>query len=288
MMQFGGAVNVINGGSFTSTGQFEMTVSSGTGLVNVGNGVGASSIVSTDFFFSGFAGDHRGATEMKLNAGGLIRATSVTNSIRITEGDTLTLNGGVAEIAAGGQFQNVDLADAIAGRSLLRGSGTIQRITGGGSNFTITSAGDIRPGDTSATPVTGTITVTDGDLAQSSGGVLFLNFTSGNTADLIDITGGTANIAGSIDFSILGGYTPVAGDIWNFLRADSITINPTTLAAATADALSELTAAGYAGPVDFGVVADGGSQVLQLALPEPASLALLALGGVVMLRRRRA
>src|SRR5687768_4290982 len=98
--------SVINGGLWDTTGlQFEIGVLYGAGqLVTVGDGVNTtatSTIKAGDFFFVGLVGDPRGVSEMRVHSDGYIEATSATNSIRVTDGDTLTMIGGVADIASG-------------------------------------------------------------------------------------------------------------------------------------------------------------------------------------------
>ena len=112
--------------------------------------------------------------------------------------------GAVAEIASGGQFsvENIHPAAAVG---LLRGSGTIRLVSGGASDFTLSNDGEIRPGDTSATPAIGTITVENGNLTQNAGGTTFLNF-DGSGSDLIDITGGDATLGGTLTYSMINGY----------------------------------------------------------------------------------
>jgi hypothetical protein len=278
--QFGGTVNIKNGGTWDTSGlQFEMGVSSGNPVITVGNGVNTSSIFASDFRFGTTFDPNRGAPELIVKNGGLIRATSTANSIFIYDQGTLTMNGGIAEVAAGGQVVVADI-NGTGAKGLLRGSGTLTRYLAG-SNFSITNNGSIRPGDTNATARIGTLSVVNGDLVQYSGGTLFDDLGAGGIGDFIDISGGAATIGGTNLISF-GAYTPQVGDKWELLRADTITYTAVNNIAAA------LTPFGLQSQYSLFILPDDGTgrQGLFLSIPEPSAVALLGLAGLLFIRKR--
>jgi hypothetical protein len=277
--QFGGTTRIINGGTWDTSGlQFEMGVSSGNPVITVGNGVNTSSILAGDFRFGTTFDPNRGAPELIVKGGGLIRATSTANSIFIYDQGTLTMNGGNAEVAAGGQVVVADI-NGTGSKGLLRGSGTITRYLAG-SNFSITNNGNIRPGDTNATARIATLSVANGNLVQNSGGRSFFDF-DGSGSDLISMSGGTATIGGTNTFTILNGYTPQTGDHWDFLIADDITYT------ASDNIKALMTSFGLQTEYSFGVSPLNGQEVLRLSIPEPDAAVLLGMSGLLFLRRKR-
>jgi hypothetical protein len=201
--------------------------------------------------------------------------------------NTLTLNTGTLKM---GDATNAGLIDS---HGIIRGVGTIERNTGNTSNFQVTngSEGELRPGDITATPAIGTLALDHGNLTQTSAGTAFFNFDSAlsGSADLIDITAGTANIDGTVVFS---SFSPTGSiGTWDFVKASSITYTATDNMAAVIASLNLQQNWGY----DFGVVSEGGFQYLRLSVevipvPEPSTFMLLGaccLGLVCKKRRGR-
>jgi hypothetical protein len=271
--------DIINGGKWDTSGfQFEMGVLFGAGqVVNVGNGVNTSTVVASDVQFGTTFDAFRGFPEMRLNSGGLVTATRTTgNSVFIYDRGTLTMNGGVLEV---GQSSNIAIADINgdnAEEGLLRGNGTIRRISGA-ATFTLTNDGDVKPGDTSATPAIGTLTVENGDFLQNSGGSLHLDLSHAG-ADAFNVPDATVDLAGNLVYQIVGA-APQPGDTFDLISAIAINYHPDS------DNLDAVL--GPNGYSFYGVVTEGGFDILRLVVPEPASAALLAAGSLALLRRRR-
>ena len=154
------------------------------------------------------------------------------------------------------------LASGQAGYDILRGAGSITRYTGSTVFSIVNNGGSIRPGDTTATPAIGTLTVNNGNLTNTATGKIYFDFAT-TTNDQIAISGGTATLAGTLTFTNAPGFTPVKGmgKNWDFVRADSITYS------ATDDMTALMTSYGLAGAdYTFGVVTDGAVRALRLKI----------------------
>lgn len=280
-----GLVEITGGATWNSGSTFEMGVFFSTGgKVIVGDGIGISTLTAPTILFGTTTDPGRSFPEMIINPGGWTRATSAsTNAYFIYDRATATLAGGSLSLTNGAGLQIADINNDNNQEGVLRGFGTINRL-GTTGKFTIYNNGDLRPGDTNATPRIGTLSVFDGDLVQYSGGTAHFQFDAGNLADLISMSNGVATLSGTNVFSTIAGFTPGLLDYntWEFLRADQILYN----ASDNIDALM----AGFGFAPEgyfFGVIRDGNQDVLILQIPEPSTLALIVAAGAFWLSRKR-
>jgi hypothetical protein len=270
--------DIIGGGKWDTSGfQFEMGVLFGAGqVVNVGNGVNTSTVVADNVQFGTTFDAFRGFPEMRINSGGLVTATrNAGNSVFIYDRGTLTMNGGVLEVGESSNIAVADLNGDNLEEGLLRGNGTIRRISGA-ATFTLTNDGDIKPGDTSASPAIGTLTIEDGDFLQNSGGSLHLDLSHAG-ADAFNVLDASVDLAGNLIYQVVGS-APQPGDTFDLITALSINYHPDS------DNLDAVL--GPNGYSFYGVVTEGDYDILRLVVPEPASAALLAAGSLALLRRR--
>lgn len=135
---------------------------------------------------------------------------------------------------------------------------------------TVEMLGDLRPGNSPA------LSTFEGDLVLGSGTTTLIELggtTVGSEYDAIQV-GGTGYLAGTLDIVLYNGYKPTMGDSFQILRGTM---------SGTFDSvnLPELSGGMYWNTSKL--YSDG----MVEAVPEPASMAALAVGAVAMLRRRR-
>ncbi|NQU10648.1 PEP-CTERM sorting domain-containing protein [bacterium] len=289
----GADINVLDGGSIITLGAFGAPIGyqaavGSDATFTIGNGVGTSVFEAQRVYWNDAASQ---GGEMVVNNGGVVRVTGsgvAGGDLRVTSNGTLTLGGGTAEMSGG--------SSVVLANGPLRGTGLIKRYTGA-SKFSVANEGFIQPGDTSASPAIGTLSIENGDLFQTNAAALTagLRFdfdpNVSGSADLIDITGGSATItAGSNVFNNISGATSIGFGTWDFLKADTILYTPGY------DNLSNIVlgltlpdAAILAG-WSYGVVDLGSYDVLRLSIsmvPEPSTILLLVGGGLLVWRARR-
>jgi hypothetical protein len=227
---------------------------------------------------------------------------------------TMTMDHGIVELngSSGGIFDVFTDPSYAPTPQGLRGIGTIRRVVGATGLSTLNIAtynpsnyhGILRPGDLSATPAVGTLILEETNLASqhilgSTGalkGEIYFDLASPTSYDQLLLTDPgtndgvvTATLAGSIFFNNINAIDFTAHTTIDFVRAENIIDGGYTTPNLAA------TAAGwtYNGLPDLaytlGIVTVGPNDVrLRLTvIPEPASLALLALGGVLISRRTR-
>ena len=236
----------VGGGTGTSTWTNSGTLyvgMSGTGTLNINTGA----LVSA-------AGLSRGNATSSVNFdGGTLRITSnntASNTINLLSGGgtidvstagatfavTSPINGSGsltkagpgtliftgANVYSGGTTINDGnlLADNTSGSAI--GSGAVTVNSGGvlGGNGTIvgdvTNAGVLAPGAS-----VGTLNI-DGNYTQSAAGTLQFDLASASSFDQLNV-GGAAALAGALELSLLGGYTPAAGAQFDVLDFGSHT-----------------------------------------------------------------
>ena len=269
-------VTVEQVGTFTLEGSEGFGSLAGAGSVAIGvyeMGVGYD---NTDAEFSGsltgsatvlkhgtgawtLSGDNSGYSgQTTVYAGTLVAA----NDDALGSGQVV-LDGGTLLVDAGTTVDNaIDLGSA----GTIGGTGTFQ------TNIAAASGTTVAPGASA-----GLLTI-DGGLTQATGSTLAMELggtTRGSGYDALVITG-QLDAAGTLDVTLIDGFTPGLGDAfdlldWGSLGSDRFaSVNLPTLS----NGLSWDTASLYT----TGTIS---------VIPEPATVALLALGAVFLPKRRR-
>jgi hypothetical protein len=193
----------------------------------------------------------------------------------LTVGDTLRI-GNPDVPTATGSYTLSDSGSLIVDTIVLNANGTLTMNGGTLAATTFTgsltnSAGTLAPGASA-----GTLAVS-GDYTQGDGARLEIEIagtTQGVTYDLIDVEG-ALNLDGTLNV-VLAGYNPVLGDVFDILDWGSL--------GGMFDVL-DLPSLNSGLSWDTSALYDDGRISV---VPEPTSLALLGLGGLTLLRRRRA
>ncbi len=227
------------------------------GSVNLGaNRLTIGGAASTTY--AGVIGGTGGLT--RTGSGSLTLAgTNSYTGPTIVSGGTLLVNGSITS--------NVTVTGGLLG-----GAGTIF------GNVDVQGGGTASAGNTPGHLLIGGSYTQSGTMLAEIGGL-----GQGTTYDWIEV-GGAATLGGVIEVDLVNGFVPEPGDYFDILTAGGGITNPD---------LSEVTfdfSNAGAGPGwwTFIVPLDGGGEALRLvASPEPATLTLLALGGLCLLRRRR-
>jgi len=205
-----------------------------------------------------------GSNDLELSG-----TTSGAGSITKTGSGTLTYSGTVGHASTTVNAGRLIIAAGTAAASVTMNAGVI------GGDGTLTSALAAGFGVTVAP---GTLTL-DGANYSQDGGTLEIEFESDSVFDVLAlINGGDATLtSGTLWLDALGDYQPTFGETFDVLTADTITGMLT---------LGGPDAAWFSGPeiVSLG----GGGQALRLTaiVPEPGSAVLLALAGLMAVRRR--
>jgi hypothetical protein len=282
-LTFGNGTTV--SGRILSLGDFPLLVSgSNRSIVNNGtihaNHSGFTTTIGADNFTNGGDG-------LLTATDGAILIIAPSNSaanqgtIR-ADGGTIHFNrdtdntGGVIETVNNGV---IHFNAEVTGGTFAFSSG---QVGGGGSiGGDVTNDGStINPGNSP-----GLLTI-DGNYTQNSGGILAIELgglTPGTQFDVLDVNG-TATLDGTLTVSLINGFAPTAGDTFTFLTYDArgdVGGSPSGF---------DVFASGTPGlnySVSYGAT---GATLTVLgpaaaAAPEPATLALLALGGIGLLGR---
>jgi T5SS/PEP-CTERM-associated repeat protein len=190
------------------------------------NGSG-SLVVSTGGAITGLpiieVGDH-GPGTMTVNNGGSVFANQILiANAGGTIGSTMTITGATSTATTSGGIWvgrfatgslNVTAGGSVEGGVLVDLQGTLR---GDGKIFgDLENAGVVAPGNTP-----GTLDI-DGDYTQQDGGITQIEIggtTAGSQFDTLDITG-RATLDGTLDVSLVDGFTPVINNAFEIIHAD--------------------------------------------------------------------
>ncbi len=265
-LQVDGTVNVANKLNFGQAYQGGTTLLSGT--INLTAGAGNTQVT----FYPG--------SKVSLSGGSIVATTHQTL------GTTNNTN---------------DLPGSQTNPGLLIGNGILNNLD---VAFTNTTAGQFKLAPGTAT-AGGTIEIQSGNFTESNGQIIALDLGStSNDKLLVSTTGKSASILNGITYSALDSLATASGD-FDMVVAPSITYGGTALStigsdvpAVTGDNLvTLLTGLGYTrvtgtapGANEFRYyVGDAGNGLKAIRVelaPEPATLSVLVLGGLVMLKRK--
>ncbi|MFO1319522.1 MAG: hypothetical protein U1F52_07905 [Burkholderiales bacterium] len=254
----GAADKNFNGAAFTNRGTLRWQTAERIGLT--GSTVVNEGLIDietdADFAYIGGSGSAFTNTGVLRKSGDGI--TSVGPNIAFT-------NPGTIEVLAGTLLLPANFGNA----GIVTGEGIVQ-------STTFTNDGTLKPG-----AGIGTLTIA-GHLVQTAGSIT--EFDIGGTAshDVLAVTG-NATLGGSLAVRRANGFMPTLGD--------SFIVMTFANRVGTTGFLDDVTMLGWGGGVDFDVIYGAGTVTLEVtAVPEPAGVALMAGGRVVLgwaARRRR-
>jgi hypothetical protein len=308
-----GTINITNGGVYTASrtphGPAGVIGGADDGFIwmNIGGGsdMTRTSLIEGTYFNFGRNDNASGSAHVTIYSNGIARVTTNnhpiagsnygTTDFKIQDQQALTLIGGSIQMTNASRMNLIDYRTATT-PGILRGYGDVSRI-GSGANFSIQNDGYIRPGDTGTSYTHnvqgfGMLTLNNGSLYQTNAvrdGRLLFDFST-TSLDQINIQGGLAQItAGTNLFSIIGAG-PVPGvkyglGVYDFLIATNITYTPAY--DNLVNLLTNTYNLTYGVDFQYGIVnLGGGLFALQLSfVPEPSTVLLLALGGLMVWRR---
>lgn len=265
-----GATLNVTGGATPTNLPFALTVTNTTTIagnttINVANnGTGKGTLT-----LGAVSDQATGATLTKTGAGTLaIVAAATYTGATTVNGGTLAVNGSIAG------------ATTINNTATLAGTGTLAGVT-------VQNGGTVAPGNSVGT-------LTTGPIAFQNGSALTLEFTA-LTADQLKVNGGAtltgvinlaisllADPVDSTSFTILDGTAPLIG----YASGARLSYLGNSL-----DENEEFTVVdgGFSQIFTISYAADGGNDIVLVAIPEPSSATIVfaGIGAVLGLRRRR-
>lgn len=264
----GETIGEYGAGNFTQTGGTH-TVSNGLHLGAHAGSAGSYALSGDGILTAGSELIGDGGTGSFTQTGG---TNTVSNLLNLGFGGngTYHLEGGVLDVA------QMDLAPATANFKFTGGTLVAGLVSGNLAN----NGGTLSPGhDLGITTVLGDYSQNSGELLIQLGDVATAgSFIAGTDFDLVSVTG-AADLAGTLKFSLWGGFVPTAGDSFTFLTADGgTTLDPTL------NVVLDLS------PYGLNYTLDNSGTALTLnisAVPEPATWLLMSLGLLTLIGLRR-
>ena len=303
-----GTLEVLNGGSVTTSTTFGTAFigryNNSTGQVTV-NGNGSSWVTSSGIAVGNSDNISGGANgTLTIENNGLVEAKNVHipetyGTLNINTGGLLRINGGslsgITDLTglnvefvggASGSYTNLTIDNGlnVSDGSTIAVSGTLgvtgAGVLGGNGQITgnVDNAGTVGPGNSP-----GILTI-DGNYEQDAAGTLAIELngtTPGTEHDPLVITG-NATLDGTLDVSLLFGF-----DLEEAMEFEIMDIAGTRTG--TFDGLNQGAKFGdYDGlQLQIDYAGGDGNDVVLTVVPEPTSLVPLALGGLLLIRRRR-
>ena len=249
------------------TGEVYIAETSGiNGTLNI-DGSG-SSLSGTDMVVGGTGSTAGGTGLVNLTNGGQM---NLTGKLAMWKDGTINTAGGAITLGTAGTTGPANGNVYINGQGELSGTGTITgNVTNSGGTLNI---GGTQPGNLN---ITGNFTQSSGTFKVAIGG------TGIGQASQLDATGNVSLTGGTVEFDFVNHYAPQKGQTFQFIDPpQSVSVNNVNY-----------TFTGLAPGFDFSVTPDANGLLFTalnnaVATPEPATLALLALGGCLILLRRR-
>ena len=271
----GGASNgtvTQDGGSLTTNGSV-FVAAQGTGSYTLNDG----SLTSNVNLFVGRTGTADGTFNQN---GGTVTTTNnlIIGDFAESQGE-YKLAGGTLTVGMELRLANFSRPDAGANGELTITGGTLNT-----TRLTVAPSLDTDLADNELNTATFTVTGDDADINVSEFFIAdtdraTLAFNVGPTGiSTVDVASSAFIMQAMVDMGLTDDASPMMGDTFDLLTAATIDGTPTLLAEDMDD-------------WSLAIVSGGNGQTLQAtftAIPEPASLALVALGGTLMLGRRRA
>lgn len=224
---------ITNNGTFTNAGAAFVQIMSNNGSFdNYGTLVNGSSVSNLDFFDNNTTGSliNEAGAALTISGGELRNFGTLTNNGAITVNGGFLVLSGTSSNSMGSTFIQTAGATEIDGvlnsvpavqiqGGTLLGFGTI--------NGNVNNTGAIvEPGDNGSP---GFLSI-NGNYQQGSGGTMSIQLEGVSPTDfgVLDVTG-LASLDGTVDFTTVGGFTPVAGDDFTFLLFGSLSGNFTNI-----------------------------------------------------------